>query len=214
MTDANQGADAGTGEKKTGTTIVGITTTDGVVVAADRRASLGNVVAHKDVQKIEQVHPRAVLTLAGSVSGAQALVQNVEAEVRLHEARRGEPPSISALATLASNMMQGGRFSIVTPLLAGVDGDGSHLFTLDPLGSLLPDEYTASGSGMQFALGVLEDDYRDDLSNDEGVEVAVRAVRSAVERDTSSGNGVSVAVISDDGVDIDTYDSFDEVPSA
>ncbi len=214
MTDANQRAGGGAGETKTGTTVVGITTAEGVVAAADRRASIGNVVAHKDVQKIEQVHPRAVLTLAGSVSGAQALVQNIQAEVRLHEARRGEPPSIPALATLASNMMQGGRFSIITPILAGVDGDGNHLYTLDPMGSALPDEYTATGSGMQYAFGVMEDGYRDDLSNDEAMDLAVRAVRSAVERDTSSGNGVSVAVVTDDGVDIRTYDSFDEAPSA
>jgi proteasome beta subunit len=215
MTDSSQRADgaAGYDEMKTGTTVVGITTSEGVVVAADRRASAGNTISHKDVQKIEAVHPRAVLTLVGSVSGAQALVQNLEAEVRLHEARRGEPPSISALATITSNMMQGGRFSIVSPLLAGVDDDGSHLYSLDPAGSVLPDEYTATGSGMQYALGLLEDGYRDDLSNDEGTALAVRAVRSAVERDTSSGNGVTVAVVTADGVEIESYDRFEDAPA-
>jgi proteasome beta subunit len=209
MTDAN--GSAGTpGLVKTGTTVVGLTTEDGVVVAADRRASAGNVVAHKDVQKIERVHPRAVFTLAGHVSGAQALVQSVRSEVSLYETRRGEPMSIPALVTLTSNMMQGGRFSIVTPIIAGVDGDGHHLYSVGPGGSALPDDYAAVGSGMQMALGMLEDGYRDDLSNDEAVDVAVRAVRSASERDTASGNGVTVARITPDGVDIETYDSFDE----
>lgn len=210
MNDANQRAGGVADETKTGTTVVGVTTPEGVVVAADRRGSLGPTVKHKDVQKIEQVHPRAVFTLVGSVTGAQALIQNLKAEVRLHEARRGEPPSISALSTLTSNMMQGGRFSIISPLLAGVDDDGVHLFSLDPMGSSLPDEYTATGSGMPYALGVLEDSYRDDLSTDEAVDLAVRAVRSGVERDTASGNGVSVAVVTSDGVEIDTYESFED----
>ena len=197
---------------KTGTTVVGVTATDGVVVAADRRASLGSaVVAHKQVQKIEQIHPHAVLTLVGDVGGAQALVENLRAEVSLYETRRGTEMSIPALSTIAANFLRGGGFSIVAPVLAGVDDEGQYVYSLDPAGSVLRDDYTASGSGLPFALGLLESEYREDLTTDEAAVVAAKAVRSAVERDTASGNGVTVAVLTDEGVTINTYERFDDL---
>jgi proteasome beta subunit len=199
-------------ENKTGTTIVGLQTADGVVMATDQRASLGGrIVSNKDVQKVVEIQENAALTISGSVGGSQAFIRTLRAEANLHEARRGEPMSISALATIASNLLRGGPYFIVVPLLGGADEEGNQVYSLDPTGSRLADKYSANGSGMQFAYGVLEQQYEDDLSMDEGTTVAARAVESAVERDTASGNGLYVAEITPENVDIQGHESFDDL---
>ena len=197
---------------ETGTTIVGLTTEDGVVMAADQRASLGGrFVSNKNVQKVEEIQPNAALTISGSVGGAQAFIRTLRAEANLYEARRGEYMSINALSTMASNLLRGGPYFIVVPLLGGVDDEGGHVYSLDPSGSSLSDDYSAQGSGMPYALGVLEQDYEDDLSTEEARRVAARAIKSAVERDTASGNGIHLVEITRDNVDIQGYEEFDDL---
>ncbi len=196
---------------KTGTTTVGLTTTDGVVLATDRRASAGNMVASKQAQKIAEIHPRGALTISGAVSAAQALINNLKAEVDLYEARRGEEMSMQALSTLTSNFLRSGAFFIVHPILGGVDDEGSHIYSIDPAGSVMEEDYNATGSGSPFAYGVLEQQYEEGLSNDEARTVAAHAVKSAIERDTASGNGIIMSEITDEGVEIEEYDSLDQL---
>ncbi len=197
---------------KTGTTTVGITTDDGVVIATDMRASLGGrFVSNKNVQKVEQIHPTAALTLVGSVGGAQSFISSLRAEANLYESRRGETMSIDALATLAGNFARGGPFRAINPILGGVDEEGSHVYSIDPAGGVMEDDYTVTGSGMQLAYGVLENEYADDLTLSDARSAAARAVKSAVERDTGSGNGVFLAEVTGDGVDIQGHESFDDL---
>ncbi|WP_255149680.1 archaeal proteasome endopeptidase complex subunit beta [Halorarius halobius] len=197
---------------KTGTTTIGLTTPDGVVMATDMRASLaGRFVSNKDVQKVEQVHPTAALTMAGSVGGAQSFIRTIRAEANLYEARRGENMSMEALSTLCGNFLRGGPFFMVSPILGGVDETGGHVFSLDPAGGVMEDDYTVTGSGMQMAYGVLEREYADDLSIEEARTVAARGIHSAVERDTGSGNGVFLADVTDEGVDIEGHKEFDDL---
>jgi proteasome beta subunit len=197
---------------KTGTTIVGITAEDGVVMASDMRASLaGRVVSNKDVQKVEEIQPNAALSMSGSVGGAQSFIRSLRAEANLYEARRGEYMSISALATMGSNLLRGGPFFRVVPILGGVDDDGGHVFSLDPSGSSLSDKYTAQGSGMPYALGILEQEFSDDLTMDEAVQVGAQAIDSASERDTASGNGIHVTKITEEDVEIVGHKDIDDV---
>jgi proteasome beta subunit len=197
---------------KTGTTTIGLSTEEGVVMATDMRASLGGrFVANKDVQKVEQVHPRAALTMAGSVGGAQSFIRSLRAEADLYEARRGEDMSMQALSTLAGNFLRGGPFFLVNPILGGVDDEGSHVYNVDPAGGVMEDDYTVTGSGMQLAYGTLEQEYSDDLTNEEAKQVAARGIVSAVERDTGSGNGIYLAEITEEGVEIEGHKEFDEV---
>lgn len=198
-------------ELKTGTTTVGIQTDDGVVLATDMRASAGRMVSSKDVQKVESIHPTGALTIAGSVSAAQSLIRSLRAEVRLYEARRGEHMSMQALSTLTANFLRSGAFFIVAPILGGVDEEGSHVYPLDPLGGMTEEKYAVSGSGSQYALGVLEQEHDDDMSVEDAETVAARAVESAVERDLASGNGLNLAVVTADGVEIDRYKDFEEL---
>jgi len=197
---------------KTGTTTVGMTTADGVVMATDMRASLGGrFISNKDVQKVEQIHPRAAITMAGSVGGAQSFIRSLRAEANLFETRRGKEMTIKALSTLAGNFLRGGPFFLVSPILGGVDETGHYVYSLDPAGGVMSDKYTATGSGMQLAYGVLEQHYDEEMSNDDALEVGARAVKSAVERDTGSGDGVYLAEVTSEGVDIHGHKDFDEV---
>jgi proteasome beta subunit len=197
---------------KTGTTTIGISTTDGVVVATDMRASLGGrFVSNKTVQKVEQIHPTAALTLVGSVGGAQSFIRTLRAEVNLYEARRGEDMNIGALATLAGNFARGGPFFAINPILGGVDDEGSHVYSIDPAGGVMEDDYTITGSGLTVAYGTLEDRYEEDMSVDEARDTAVAAIKAAAERDTGSGNGVYIAEVTEDGVEIEGHENFEGV---
>ena len=210
---------------ETGTTIVGLVADDAVVLAADRRASLGGrFVTNKDVRKVEAVHPSAAVALSGAVGHIQHFVRVLRAESALYADRRGAAPSMDALSTLAGNLLRSAPLA-VSPLLGGVDADGPRVFSLDGGGSVLADEYAAGGSGMQLAYGALERLYEPDLSIAEARAVAARAIGGASERDTASGDGLTVAVIRAEGtegleqpagadaVEIDAYDDLEEVGS-
>ena len=192
---------------KTGTTTIGIATESGVVVATDMRASLGGrFVSNKNVQKVEQIHPTAALTLVGSVGGAQSFIRTLRAEVNLYEARRGRDMSMQALSTLAGNFARGGPFLAINPILGGIDEEGSHVYSIDPAGGVMRDDYTVTGSGLTVAYGTLEDRYEPDMSLDEARSVAAAGIEAAAERDTGSGNGVYIAEVTEEGVEIDDYD--------
>ncbi|NHX37710.1 MULTISPECIES: archaeal proteasome endopeptidase complex subunit beta [Halolamina] len=187
---------------KTGTTTVGIDAGDAVVLATDMRASMGNMVSSKDVQKVEQIHPTGALTIAGSVSAAQSLIETLKAESNLFEVRRSKQMSMQALSTLTGNLLRSGAFYIVSPILGGVDDKGSHVYAIDALGGTTEEDYAVSGSGSQFALGVLEQQYEDDMGVEAAKDVATKCIKSAMERDTASGNGINIAVVTDEGVDV------------
>jgi proteasome beta subunit len=206
--DAMAAADAsGDHVVSTGTTTVGIATDDGVAIGTDRRASLGGrFVANKNVVKVEQVHPTAALTLVGSVGGAQSFVRTLRSEASLYERRRDERLSIDALATLAGNFARGGPFVAINPILGGVDESGAHVYSIDPAGGVLADDYTVTGSGTQVATGTLEGDYESGLSVEAAGELAARAVAAASERDTGSGNGFVLATVTAEGVEVAEFD--------
>ncbi len=197
---------------KTGTTTIGISTAEGVIIATDMRASLGGrFVSNKNVQKVEQIHPTAALTLVGSVGGAQSFIRTLRAEVNLYEARRGTDMSMQALSTLAGNFARGGPFLAINPILGGIDDDGSHVYSIDPAGGVMEDDYTITGSGLTVAYGTLEDRYEEDMTNEEAQHAAVAGIKAAAERDTGSGNGIYIAEVTEEGVDISDYglDEFD-----
>lgn len=199
---------------ETGTTTIALTATDGVVLAADRRASIGGgrFVSNKQTVKIESVHPTAALTLSGAVGGLQSFTRTLRAEVALYERRRGESMSMRALSTRAGSLLRNGPFMGAMPALGGIDAiDGPQVFDIDGGGAVLSAPYVAGGSGMQLAYGVLERDFEHDSSVESARRVAARAVESALERDTASGNGLTLATVTDDGVAIDEFDNPAEV---
>jgi len=180
-----------------GTTTVGITCTDGVVFASERRASMGNLVAHKVAEKIFKIDDHIAATIAGSVADAQGLMKIISAEVSLYKMRNGENISIESASALAANILHSSPLYVQT-LLGGVDDEGASIYSLDPAGGMIKDSFISTGSGSTFSYGVLEDRVKEGITIDEGVDVAIRAIRAAMERDTYSGNGILVTTVTKD----------------
>ena len=181
-------------QTKTGTSTVGVTFNGGVVVGADHRATMGHFVANKSVQKLFRIADNIALTTAGLVGHAQALSRSLAAELALFELKRGTQMSVKGAATLTANIL-GGRPHWVQLLIAGVDDEGSHVYSIDSAGGSIPDVYCATGSGSPYMYGVLEDKFREGMNRDEAVEVVARALLASAQRDAASGNGMDVCVI-------------------
>lgn len=209
--DAGPGVADASKQLKTGTTTVGISAEDGVVLATDQRASLDGMIADKGAKKIYEVHPTAALTIAGGVSAAQSLVSTLQAETRLYETRRGKDMSIQAVSTMTGNLLRSGNFRIVIPVLGGVDDEGPHVYSYDAVGGLSEQEYTVSGSGSEYAFGVLDQHYEESLPLGEARDIAVDAIKAGIGRDVASGNGVRVAEVTADGVEAQVYDDVEEL---
>ncbi|MEM0473634.1 MAG: archaeal proteasome endopeptidase complex subunit beta [Candidatus Aenigmatarchaeota archaeon] len=200
---------------KTGTTTVGIVCKDGIVLAAEKKATLGYLVASKDDIKIVEVMPHIGMTQAGSVGDIQTLVRYLKAEATLYELRENKKISVNAAASLLANIMYGGRWYpyLVQVILAGVDEKGPQLFILHPDGSKLEEKkFFSTGSGSPMAFGVLEILYKDGMTIEEAKQVAVKAVRAAVERDIASGGkGIDVAVIDKNGFRLLTQEEVQKI---
>lgn len=193
---------------KKGTTTVGIACKDGIVLAADKKATLGGrIIANKKVEKVQQITDNMALTTAGNVSDIQLFIKLIKAELRLKQMRTGREPTVKETANLLGMMMyQAIRQLSMIPaiaafLLGGKDQDGFHLYELSPDGSIMEvDDYVSDGSGFVFALGALDTLYKKDLTVQDGIKLAVKAINAAIQRDTASGEGIDVFTITKDGV--------------
>ncbi len=187
----------------TGTTTVGMVCKDCVILGSESKSTLGWLVSGKEVQKIYQIDDRMALTISGGVGDAQALIRIIKAEINIYKLTRNSPITVRAVSTLLSNILSQSRWYpyMFMPILGGVDKDGFHVLSIDPAGGAEKDNYTATGSGSPIAYGVLEDGYREGMAREEGIRLAVRAIRSARERDIFSGaKKIRVLVIDKDGV--------------
>lgn len=194
---------------KTGTSLVGINCKDGVVLAADRKMTLGgHIVANKNFPKIYQVNNYLLVSIAGQVSDAQMALKMIAAQLRLKELRSKRRATVKEAASfIASLYFQTIRQpsmipSIVGSIVGGVNEDGgAELYSISPDGAIKGIEnYDADGSGMLFIWGLLERQYKRDLSVEEGVELAVEALKSSSERDVASGSGIDVYTLTKEGI--------------
>ncbi len=191
---------------KTGTTTIGFRYKGGVLLAADRRATAGNLIVDKRIRKAVIVNDRMALTTAGSVSELQYLMKLIKAEIRLKEMSIGRRLLAKEAANLLAQMVYGSIRrptmlpSIVHFLFAGVENDGFGLYDIYPDGSLTGiEDFVASGSGSVFALGVLEALWKPDLDENGAKDLALRAVNAALQRDNASGDGIVIVRIDKDG---------------
>ena len=186
---------------KTGTTTVGVVCRDAVVLAAERKATMGYLVASNKAKKILQIDDHIAMTIAGMVGDAQALDRYIKAELRLYKLQEERRISIKAAATLIGNILYSRRFYpyIVQLVVAGYD-KGPRLFTLSPDGSVMEETFFSTGSGSPIALGVLENDFKEGSDLQAAKKVAARAVRAAVRRDIASGgSGIDMVVLDSNG---------------
>jgi proteasome beta subunit len=181
-----------------GTTTVGVVCTDGIVLASEQRATMGHFIASKTAKKVYQIDDLVGMTTAGSVGDAQQLVRLVSVESQLYKMRRNESMTIKGIATLMSNFLNANRYypMMVQLLIGGVDKNGPAIYSLDAMGGSIEEtRISATGSGSPMAYGVLEDQYRENMTVSEGLDLAIRAIHNATKRDSASGENIDVVVI-------------------
>lgn len=185
---------------KTGTTTVGMLYRDGVILASDRRATMGFLIASKDIDKIYAIDDHLGLTLAGGVGDAQTLVRWMQAEAKLYKLRHGKRIPVEAASTLLANILVQYKYFpfFVQLLLAGYD-ERPRLFSIDMLGGVTEEKFTSTGSGSPIAYGVLEELYSDNAPAEDSTRVAAKAVSAAMQRDAASGERVDLVVIDRQG---------------
>ena len=204
-----------------GTTTIGIVCEEGVILATESRATMGNFIASKDAKKVYQIDDLMGMTTAGSVGDAQRLVKTLQVEAKLYRMRRQESMTVKGTASLLANILAGNRYYpfMVQLLIGGFDKNGSSIYSLDALGGQLEETKAVStGSGSPFAYGILEDRFKENMSIDEGLDLAVRALHNVMKRDSASGNGIKAVKITaegyfevDDSIIQEKRDSFNDV---
>jgi proteasome beta subunit len=170
-------------------------------MATEQRATMGHLIASKTAKKIYQIDDFAAMTTAGSVGDAQQIVRIISVESKLYKMRRKESMTIKGLTTMLSNLLSGQRYYplMVQLLVGGYDKHGPELYSIDALGGNIDEKrVVATGSGSPIAYGVLEDRYKENMTTQEGVELAVRALHNAMKRDSASGDGIDVVIITKD----------------
>jgi len=184
-----------------GTTTIGVVCKDGIILASDTRVTMGFYVAHKHGKKIYKIDDHLAMTIAGSLADAQMTVDILTANAQLYKLNMGRPLPISSAARLIANLLFSTRYAplLTQVLIGGVDDTGPHVFSLDPLGSLTEEKCVATGSGSPIAYGILEDRYKEGVSVKEVLPIIVKAVNSAMKRDSASGDSFNVAVIDEKG---------------
>ncbi len=188
-----------------GTTTVGLVCSNGIVLASEKRATMGSFIASREAKKIYQVDDRIGMTTAGAVGDAQVLARIIAVEAKIYKIRREEPMTVGAVSTLLSNILSTQRYLpyMAQLIVGGIDRKGPHLYSLDPLGGQIEERnVVATGSGSPIAYGILEDRYKDDISLDEGINLATRALQAAIKRDAASGDGIEVVMITPDAYKI------------
>ena len=184
-----------------GTTTVGIRAKDGVILCADMRASAGYFIANNNTMKIQKIDQHAGLTLAGGVADAQNIVDILRYHANLHRVEKQAPIPIHSLARLCSLIFHQNRGYpfIADILVGGYDSGGPALFNIDMFGSVEEKSYVTTGSGSPVAYGLLEDEYREDLTVEEAKTVALRAVKAAIVRNIGTGDGINIAIMDKGG---------------
>ncbi|MEA3378254.1 MAG: proteasome subunit beta [Nanoarchaeota archaeon] len=190
-----------------GTTTVGIVCKDGIILAADKRATAGGLVSNRRTKKVHQISEHMAITTAGLVSDAQLFTRIIKAQLSLITIRKGKEPIVKEAAHLLASLSYSNiRKPSMVPgivgfLLAGVDKNGNHLYELGIDGSVTKSEdFRSDGSGSIFALGVLETLYKKDMLCSDGIKLVVKAINAAIQMDVHTGNGIDVFKITKDGV--------------
>ena len=180
---------------------VAIKCKDGVVLGNDRRATWGYTVTNKSTRKVFKITDHIGLTAYGLIGDFQLLVKIMRAQANLYQLDAGEKISTRSMGKLVSNYLYSRKmFPLYTNLVvAGVDEDVPKLYTLDAIGSLMPDDYGTAGTGMLMSIGILEAEYKPDLTVAEGEKLVEKAIRNSIARDAMSGNGIDILTITKDG---------------
>jgi len=189
-----------------GATTIGVVFKDGVILAAEKRVSYGYFIISKGGKKVFKITDTIGAACAGLVSDMQSLIRDVGAYANLYRLDSNRPITVRATAKVMANLLFNSRFMplITQTIVAGIDDEGASLYVLDVLGSLIPDKYAAVGTGAEIAIGILEENFKEDMSLKEVRDIVVRAIKSAISRDSMSGNGIDFLIITKKGIEEET----------
>jgi proteasome beta subunit len=184
-----------------GATTIGMVFKDGVILASEKRISYGLTVMSKAGKKVFLVNDRIGVAFAGLISDAQAILRRLASEIRLYELESRRRMSVRSAAKFLSNLLYAQRpFPVFTEtIVGGIDDEGCKLFVLDQLGSLIEDKYVAIGTGGVLAISVIESEYKDNMSLDDARNLTIKAMKAAISRDITSGDGTDIVIISKNG---------------
>lgn len=182
----------------TGATAVGIKVVNGVILAAEKRVSYGGYVMSKAGKKVFLIKGRYGIACAGLFADIQTISRLMNVEIHRYEIETSKPMNVKTAAKLLSVILYQYKYMpfLSEIIFGGVDDEGPHIYVMDPLGSLIEDDYAAVGTGAPIAVGIIESEYSRDLSLEKAETLAVKAVKTAISRDAVSGDGVDVVVIS------------------
>jgi proteasome beta subunit len=185
-----------------GATTVGVVFSDGVILAAEKRVTYGYFVMSKGGKKVFKVTDRIGVACAGLVGDMQILAKEMEAQANLYGMDVGRQINVRSAAKLMANVLFNRRYAplITQTIVGGLDEEGPSLYVLDVLGSLIPDKYAVVGSGTEIAIGVLEEGYKESINSKEAKELVTRSIKSAISRDSMSGDGIDFLIITKDGI--------------
>lgn len=186
-----------------GATTIGLICKNGVILASEKRVTYGYMLSSRSGMKVFKLTDQVGLAYAGLVSDMQALSREAQAYANLYALENNRPISVKSMAKLISNMLFQRRLFplLMETLVGGVDDDGPSLYSMDPVGSLIPDDFITAGSGAPIAMGVIEAEYKKEMSLEAGEELALKSIKSAVARDIMSGDGVDMLIITKKGVE-------------
>jgi len=185
-----------------GATTVGVVFKDGVILAAEKRVTYGYFIMSKGGKKVFKVTDNIGVACAGLIGDMQILAKEMEAQANLYSMDVGRKISVRSAAKLMANVLFNRRYAplITQTIVGGLDGEGPSIYVLDVLGSLLPDKYAVVGSGTEIAIGVIEEGYKETLTAEQAKDLVTRAIKSAISRDSMSGDGIDFLIITKEGV--------------
>lgn len=186
---------------KKGTTTCALTCSDGIVLAADTRASAGFFIADRHVMKIQKVDRHMGMTIAGGVADAQNLVDIMRYNANIYRLTNRELMPIKSAARLCSNVLFNQRYYpyYVQIILAGFDNVGGHIYNIDLFGSITTEKFISTGSGSPVAYGYLESEFKENLSVNEAYKIAIQAIAAAIRRNAGTGDNINAVIIDKEG---------------
>jgi proteasome beta subunit len=186
---------------KKGTTTCALTCKDGVVLAADTRASAGLFIADRHVMKIQKVDRHLGITMAGGVADAQNVVDIMRYNANIYRLSNKELMPVKSASRLCSNVLFNQRYFpyYVQIIVAGYDKEGGQIYNIDLFGSITSEKFISTGSGSPVAYGYLGSEFKEGLSVNDAYKVAIRAIAAAIRRNAGTGDGINVVIIDKDG---------------
>jgi 20S proteasome subunit beta 2 len=180
----------------TGTTIVGCKFDGGVVIAADTRATTGDIVADKNCEKLHRIAPRIWCAGAGTAADTEMVTQLESSNMELHSLSTGrEPRVVACLTHLKQHLFKYQGHIGAYLIVAGVDPTGVYLFSVHAHGSTDVGYYLSLGSGSMAAMAVLESKWRTNLTKEDAMDLCAQAIEAGIFNDLGSGSNVDMCVL-------------------